>query len=184
MTAQAIIQHTVLGLEGLAVKPRQAQSNVVNVHLHPDLGSPRTILNVEERRPRCGETPRLTSISLLHIMSGILRFRQICCCQNKPAEFSGGPNFTFMKSGPGKERTNGVLGWANPRTYIYNRDISVRDFSAYLKVSDAGQAQGGEDLLPPHRLHTPPQCDEVEGGCWCFHTLCDFSGIVQTEKWP
>ena len=168
MTAQAIIQHKVLGLEGLAVKPRQAQSNVVNVYLHPDLGSPRTILNVEERRPRRGETPRLTSISLLHIMSGILRFRQICCCQNKPAEFSGGPNFTFMKSGPGKERTNGVLGWDNPRTYIYNRDISL----------------GGEDLLLPHCLHTPPQWNEVEGGCWCFHTLRNFSGIVQSERWP
>ena len=125
MTAQALIQHTVLGLEGLAVKPRQAQSNVVNDYLHPDLGSPRTISNVEERRPRGGETPRLTSISLLHVMSGILLFRQICCCQFKPAEVSGGPNFTFMNSGPGREMTNGVLGWANPRTYIYNRDISI-----------------------------------------------------------
>ena len=38
-----------------------------------------------------------------------------------------------MKSGPGKERTNGVLGWDNPRIYIYNRDISLRDISAYLK---------------------------------------------------
>ena len=62
--------------------------------------------------------------------------------------------------------------------------IIERYFYERLKVSDAGQAQGGEDLLPPHRLHTPPQCDEVEGGCWCFHTLGDFSRIVHTEKWP
>ena len=63
MTAQALIRHPVLGLEGLAVKPCQAQSNVVNVYLFPDLGSPRTLLKIEERRPRLGGTPRLSSIS-------------------------------------------------------------------------------------------------------------------------
>ena len=144
----------MLGREGLAVKPRQAQSNVVNVYLHPDLGSPHTILNVEERRPRRGETPRLTSISLLQIMSGILRFRQICCCQNKPAEFSGGPNFTFMKSGPGKERTNGVLGWANPRTYIYNREIFLGETSVPILKSQMQVRPKEGRISSPHIVST------------------------------
>ena len=49
--------------------------------------------------------------------------------------------------------TNGVLGWANPRTYIYNRDISRRDFSAYLKSGMQTRPKEGR-ISSPHIVST------------------------------